>query len=187
MRTRRHVSWMAPFLMAALLIVALLMMLPGAAAAKGPVTRYEGVVTGPPDYLDLSGLMTETLSGGRELWTGMRTFEMQYITDEPKLNGFFTTTLNAIVYPGGYWDTWGSLGKWTVTDCPGGSWRGDWHGTLTPNGYSTVIGEYYGVGDLAGLRNHKVYQSRGIWDAETGYWVDHVSGFISGEQESPCG
>jgi hypothetical protein len=149
--------------MAVLFLAALVLSLAVPAAAAGPVTQFAGIVT--DSWWDISAPTITPLSGGRMLWEDTYLRDLLFQTGDDRIDGEVVLDFNGIQHPGGNWTIWGTALSWDVAAYPGGSWEGKWHGTMRLNEDmtvdGTVVGEYEGTGDLAGLHMHLVYKVKG--------------------------
>lgn len=71
------------------------------------------------------------------------------MSDE-RVSGTEEVTINYDMYPTGLADMWGT----TVYTNDGGTWEGEWVGSIHGDGTHTVYQVLTGTGDYAGLRYH---------------------------------
>ena len=69
------------------------------------------------------------------------------MSDE-RVSGTSTVTVNYDMYPTGIADMWGTM----VVTNDGGTWEGEWVGSIHSDGAHTTYGTLTGAGDYAGLR-----------------------------------
>ena len=67
---------------------------------------------------------------------------------DDRVSGTSTVTINYDMYPTGIADMWGA----TVLTNDGGTWEGDWVGSIHSDGTHTTYGTLTGTGDYEGLR-----------------------------------
>ena len=92
------------------------------------------------------------------------------MSDE-RAEGTEEVTINYDMYPTGLADMWGT----TVLTNDGGTWEGEWVGSIHGDSTHTVYQDLTGTGDYAGLRYHRFI----VFDTPTGKFSGTLAG-ISG-------
>ena len=70
------------------------------------------------------------------------------VMSDERVSGTSTVTINYDMYPAGIADMWGT----TVLTNDGGTWEGEWVGSIHNDGTHTTYETLTGTGDYAGLR-----------------------------------
>jgi len=70
------------------------------------------------------------------------------VMSDERVSGTSTVTINYDMYPTGIADMWGT----TVLTNDGGTWEGEWVGSIRGDGTHTTFETLTGTGDYAGLR-----------------------------------
>ena len=70
------------------------------------------------------------------------------VMSDARVSGTSTVTINYDMYPTGIADMWGT----TVLTNDGGTWEGEWVGSIHSDGTHTTLETLTGTGDYAGLR-----------------------------------
>ncbi len=73
----------------------------------------------------------------------------ELVMSDERVSGTSTVTINYDMYPNGIADMWGA----TVLTNDGGTWEGEWVGSIHSDGTHTVYGTLTGTGDYSGLRH----------------------------------
>ncbi len=89
------------------------------------------------------------------------------MSDE-RVSGISTVTINYDYYPTGTADMWGT----TVLTNDGGSWEGEWIGSIHSDGTHTTYETLRGTGDYAGLR----YSYFTVFDDSNGEFAETQPG-----------
>ncbi len=145
MKGLRHLMFVVVTLSVALLL------LNGPVAADGVVSHFTGYLENEGAW-DTSEMVITALPGGRELWTGIVHRDWHQVTTDPRATGTATMAVECVIEASGTINCSGSFLDFVVDTIPGGSWEGEWKNTITPSGNVTVVGEYQGTGEFAGLR-----------------------------------
>ena len=166
-----------------LALIGVFLLSTGSAVASGPVTRFSGIVY---PYPEIPGEPppeppppTE-LPGGRQEVIGWVLPAQRYEAFEPRIDGYWTITINGIIEASGVWTMWGSV-EFALDAYPGspeGGWEGEYHGTMMfkEDGiHATVVAEYQGTGALEGQRMKLVQKNRGASVTFSGSIFEHPS------------
>ena len=97
----------------------------------------------------------------------------EVVMSDERVSGTATITINYDLYPTGLADMWGT----TVIANDGGTWEGEWIGSIHGDGTHTAYETATGTGDYAGLQYlyFSVFEApSGEFAAQTGHagWIE---------------
>ena len=135
--------------LAAMLLAGSMTAFTGCGGSDGESARDDGrvPVVGTSTFVREDADSTQTEVGDVVEARGLVQVYETVMTDE-RVSGTSTVTINYDLYPSGIADMWGT----TVLSNDGGTWEGEWVGSIHDDGTHTTYETLTGTGDYAGLR-----------------------------------
>lgn len=135
--------------LAALLLAGSVTVLASCGGSDGESVGDDGrvLVVGTSTFLRENADSTQTQAGDVLEARGL-VYEYENVMSDERVSGSSTVTINYDMYPTGAADMWGT----TVLTNDGGTWEGEWVGSMHGDGTHTTYETLTGTGDYAGLR-----------------------------------
>ena len=92
------------------------------------------------------------------------------VMSDERVSGIATVTINYDMYPAGIADMWGT----TVLTNDGGTWEGEWIGSIRGDGTHTTFETLTGTGDYDGLR----YSYFTVFGDPSGQFAEQEPGLV---------